>query len=181
MTDAKPALDAPCEASRPRLTPFSRRTSLGYQVNLLARLFEQALRRRIAVHGVVPGQFPALLALYEQEGRTQSELCQLVRIEQPTMANTLNRMQRDGLVSRSPDPADGRRSLVELTVRGRGLEQALIGAADSVNAEAADGLSDLEVETLLALLAKVAANLEAGSGRSSGGRPPVTGHDVAPA
>src|SRR5882757_4292236 len=91
-------------ASKPRLTPFSRRHSLGYQVNLLARLMEQALRRRIAVHGVVPGQFPALLALYEREGRTQSELCQLVRIEQSTMANTLNRMQRDGLVSRSPDP-----------------------------------------------------------------------------
>jgi hypothetical protein len=27
-------------------------------------------------------------------------LCQLVRIEQPTMANTLNRMQRNGLVHR---------------------------------------------------------------------------------
>jgi DNA-binding MarR family transcriptional regulator len=147
------------------LTPFSRRTSLGYQVNLLARLFEQALRRRIAVHGVVPGQFPALLALYEQDGRTQAELCQLVQIEQPTMANTLNRMQRDGLISRSPDPVDGRRSLVELTVRGRELEQALAEAADSVNAEASDGLSDLEVETLMTLLAKLAANLEAGSGR----------------
>jgi DNA-binding MarR family transcriptional regulator len=69
--------------------------------------------------------------------------------------------------------------LVELTVRGRGLEQALIGAADSVNAEAADGLSALEVETLMALLAKVAANLEAGSGRRSPdngiGVPPVGG------
>ena len=171
--DADTALGVSGGALRPRLTPFSRRTSLGYQVNLLARLFEQALRRRIAVHGVVPGQFPALMALYEREGRTQAELCQLVRIEQSTMANTLNRMQRDGLVSRSPDPADGRRSLVELTARGRALEQALVGAADSVNTEAADGLSDLEVETLMALLAKVAANLEAGSGRSPGSRSPA--------
>lgn len=150
-------------ASRPRLAPFSRRHSLGYQVNLLARLLEQALRRRIAVHGVVPGQFPALLALYEREGRTQSELCRLVRIEQPTMANTLNRMQRDGLISRESDPVDGRRSLVELTARGRALEPALVAAADSVNAEAVAGLSDSEAQTLIALLIKVAESLDASS------------------
>ena len=143
----------------PRSTPFSRHTSLGYQVNLVARLLEQALRRRIAVHAVVPGQFPALLALYEQEGRTQAELCQLVRIEQPTMANTLNRMQRDGLISREPDPADGRRSLVALTARGRELEAGLGAAAGSVNADATDGLSAAEVETLMSLLARVVDNL----------------------
>ena len=97
-TDATDATDA---AFRSRLTPFSRRTSLGYQVNLLARLFEQALRRRIVVHGVVPGQFPALMALYEQDGRTQAELCRLVRIEQPTMANTLTSFGAENCISKN--------------------------------------------------------------------------------
>lgn len=157
-------------ASPPRLSPFSRHTSLGYQVNLLARSLEQALRCRIAGHGVVPGQFPALLALYEQERRSQAELCQLVRIEQPTMANTLNRMQRDGLISRDPDPTDGRRSLVELTARGRALEPALVAAAQSVNAEATEGLSDVEVETLMSLLVRVVEKLDsAAPGRRTGG------------
>ncbi|MDQ2706740.1 MAG: MarR family winged helix-turn-helix transcriptional regulator [Actinomycetota bacterium] len=157
MTGGKPVNDG---ASR--LARFSRHASLGYQVNLLARLLEQALRRRIAAHGVVPGQFPALLALYEREGRTQTELCHLVRIEQPTMANTLNRMQRDGLISRSPDPADGRRSLVELTARGRALRPALVAAADSVNADATGGLSDVEVQNLMDLLSRVVENLDSG-------------------
>lgn len=137
-----------------------RQASLGYQVNLLARLLEQSLRRRIAGHGVVPGQFPALLALYGREGRTQSELCQLVRIEQPTMANTLNRMQRDGLVRREPDPADGRRSLVRLTDRARDLEPALLAAADAVNTEATAELTAAETATLMELLARVTARLD---------------------
>ncbi|HEY8111643.1 MAG TPA: helix-turn-helix domain-containing protein [Actinomycetes bacterium] len=46
---------------------------------------------RIAPHGVVPGQFAQLLALYEEDDLTQRELCDRIRIEQATMANTLQR------------------------------------------------------------------------------------------
>ena len=51
--------------------PLRPASSVGYQVNRLARLFEVALRNRIAAYGVVPGQFPALLALYERDRQTQ--------------------------------------------------------------------------------------------------------------
>ena len=137
-----------------------RQTSLGYQVNLLSRLLEQALRRRIAGHGVVPGQFPALLALYERDGLTQAQLCRLVRIEQPTMANTLNRMERDGLIRREPDPMDGRRSLVRLSARARGLVPELEAAAAEVNTAAAGDLTDTETITLIELLTRVVAELD---------------------
>jgi DNA-binding MarR family transcriptional regulator len=140
---------------------FSRHDSVGYQVNLLARLLEQTLRRRIAGYGVVPGQFPALLALYEREGLTQAELSRLVRIEQPTMANTLGRMQRDGLVRRDPDPADGRRSLIRLSDRARDLERNLVAAANTVNAEATAGLTAAETATLMDLLNRVIEQLDA--------------------
>lgn len=146
---------------------YARHESLGYQVNHLARLLEQALRRRIEPHGVVPGQFPALLALYEQDGLTQAELCRRVRIEQPTMANTLNRMQRDGLVHRESDPDDGRRALVRLSERAGELEPTLVAAATEVNAAAVRGLDDDERATLLRLLAQVIGNLETGFTRTS--------------
>ena len=51
-----------------------RQSSLGYQVNHLARLMAQALRERIAPFGVVPGQFAQLLALYEQDASRAFEL-----------------------------------------------------------------------------------------------------------
>ncbi len=86
-----------------------REESLGYQVNHLARLLAQALAVSIAPYGVVPGQFAQLLALFEQDGLTQRELCDRVQIEQATMAKTLQRMQRDDLVQCNPDPDDRRR------------------------------------------------------------------------
>jgi DNA-binding MarR family transcriptional regulator len=142
----------------PRL---ARRRSLGYQVNHLARLMALALRDRIAPYGVAPGQFAQLLALYEEDGITQAELCDRVRIEQPTMANTLQRMERDGLVRRAPDPNDGRRALISLTDRARHLEEPLTAAAREVNRLTTRGLSRDEVASTMRTLAGMIANLEA--------------------
>ena len=141
-----------------------RQSSLGYQVNHLARLMAQALRARIAPLGVVPGQFAQLLALYEQDGQSQMELCKRVRVEQPTMANTLRRMERDGLIRRLPDPSDGRRAVVMLTERARGLEDALIDGARSVNFEATRDISDDEIAAFMATMSRIIHNLEATAG-----------------
>lgn len=140
--------------------------SLGYVVNHVARQFARALHDQIAPFGVVPGQFAQLLALYEGDGITQQELCELVGIEQPTMANTLARMERDGLVERRPHPSDGRKQLIFLSDKARALESPLTEAAQSVNSLATAGLSKTERSTLMGLIATVRANLE-GSVRSS--------------
>lgn len=139
---------------------MERRKSLGYQINHLSRLFAQGLRLRIGPHGVVPGQFAQLLALFEQEGLTQNELCDRVRIDQSTMAHTLQRMERDGLVERQPDPTDRRRALVMLTDRSRELKGDLVRSAEEVNAMATRGFTDAEVATALALVARMIDNLD---------------------
>jgi DNA-binding MarR family transcriptional regulator len=145
---------------------LSRQESLGYQVNHLARLLAQALAVRIAPHGVVPGQFAQLLALYEEDDLTQRELCDRIRIEQATMANTLQRMQRDGLVDCVPDRTDRRRMRVRLTERARTLEADLAAAARAVNAAATQGLSDEEVTDFMRITAAVIQNLEGDTGRN---------------
>jgi DNA-binding MarR family transcriptional regulator len=81
------------------------------------------------------------------------------------MANTLRRMERDGLVRRLPDPGDGRRAIVTLTERARGLEEALAGAARSVNSSATKGIADDELAAFMATLARIIGNLEATPGR----------------
>ena len=46
------------------------------------------------------GQFAVLLELWAGDGLTQKELVERLDVEQATMANTLARMVRDGLVER---------------------------------------------------------------------------------
>jgi DNA-binding MarR family transcriptional regulator len=146
--------------TRHQSRPFTRTASLGYQVNHLARLLAQALHQKIAPLGVVPGQFAQLLALFEEDGLTQRDLCDRVRIEQPTMANTLHRMERDGLIRRKPDAVDGRRARVMLTARARKLEDALTASAQEVNAMATRGLTHQDVSAFMETVAKMINNLE---------------------
>ncbi len=136
-----------------------RETSLGYQINLLARLFENALREQIAPLGVVPGQFPALLTLYEHDSLTQTELRRQVGIEQPTMAKTLQRMERDGLIRRTPDLHDRRRTHIHLTARAHRLQQPLTNEARDVNATATRSLTPAQIDALLTTISQLIANL----------------------
>jgi DNA-binding MarR family transcriptional regulator len=138
---------------------FSRTTSAGYLVNHAARLLERALAEEVVPHGAWPAYFPVLLALWEEDGRTQAELVRLVDVEQPTLANTLRRMERDGLVRRTPDQADRRAARIRLTARGRALEEALTKGARRVNERALRGLDAVQRAALLTALRRVIDNL----------------------
>lgn len=132
---------------------------LGLQVNLVARLLESALRPRIAPLGVAPGQIAALLTLYERDGRSQAELCDAVHIDQSTMAHTLSRMERDGLITRVASQQDKRRKEIYLTDRARELQSTLIASGRDVGAVATRGVNAADIATTRRVLAQVLENL----------------------
>lgn len=142
---------------------MKREESLGYVVNHVARQMAHALYDAIAPYGVVPGQFAQLLALYERDHITQQELCEIVDIEQPTMANTLNRMERDGLIERVEHPTDRRKQLIVLTRRARELESELVAAAQSVNEMATRRLSESASKSLMNMLHELREELNSGT------------------
>ncbi len=139
---------------------FSKDDSAGYLVNHLARLFARELQVRIKPLGLSTGTFPALLVLWENDGLTQRELIDRLDVEQPTMTNTLARMERDGLIRRAKDPADGRAQRIWLTESARALEGPATAAAEAVNARALEQLSPEERAALLGLVRKVIAGLQ---------------------
>jgi DNA-binding MarR family transcriptional regulator len=138
-----------------------RSESMGYQVNLLARLLAQLLFRHVGHHGVAPGQFAQLLALYDQDGQTPAELCAAVGIEPGTMTKTLQRMERDALIERRPDPTDGRRVRIHLTDRARRLEAELKATVVDLNAAVLEGLSSRQRSCFMGALRRVIQNTEA--------------------
>ena len=128
---------------------FDREESATYLAAQLAKAFTRSLQARAAKLGFSPGQFPILLALWDEEGLTQAQLLQRIDVEQATMANTLARMQRDGLIEKRPHPTDKRAQLVYLTETSRQLrEEALSAAEDADNALFA-GFRRFEKELML--------------------------------
>ncbi len=129
--------------------------SAGYVANHMARLFEKGLHRRIEPLGLAPAQFMALLALWDEDGITQQNLRLHLDVEQATMANTLKRMERDGLITRRAHKSDKRARLVYLTDKARELQGGALSAARAQNEIALGGLSAGERAQLVSLMLRV--------------------------
>jgi DNA-binding MarR family transcriptional regulator len=89
------------------------------------------------------------------------------------MANTLNRMERDGLISRTPAPADKRSALISLSKLGRQRAAEALTSAQQVNGLALTGFKPAERELMLDMLRRVATNLERDAGTDSPPPPPA--------
>ena len=84
-------------------------------VNMASRSFLRLGERRVKPHGFSIGQLPVLYLLRDGKAMSQRDLARAAKVEQPSMAQILARMERDGLVQRTPMPGDGRSQLVSLT------------------------------------------------------------------
>ena len=137
------------------------RNTLGFRANELARIYEGSLTRELAPLGIAPAQFRVLMHLWEEDGITQSSIVKRSRIEQSTIALTLKRMERDGLITRRPDPSDSRAQLIIMTQRARVLRAPATEAIRRANAEGTRALSAAELEALTGLLDRVLENFGA--------------------
>src|SRR3954451_13585450 len=62
-----------------------------------------------------------MLALWEEDGQSVKQIATRLRLDSGTVTPLLKRLERDGLLRRGRDPADGRLLRVELTDAGRAL------------------------------------------------------------
>ncbi|WP_404712299.1 MarR family winged helix-turn-helix transcriptional regulator [Sphingomonas sp. MMS24-J13] len=136
----------------------------GHYFSRIARGLARIGDARLRELGFATAQLPVLTALKDGARLTQMELARWAKVEQPTMAQLLARMERDGIVRREPDPRDKRSSLISLTDEARARLPAGRAVLRQGNADMVRGLSEAEVETLVDLLRRVLANVEAMDG-----------------
>jgi DNA-binding MarR family transcriptional regulator len=141
--------------------PQQRDRSIGYLTNLAARLLVRALARELDGIGLSIGYMPVFVALGDGAVMTQKDLAIQAMVEQPTMAATLSRMERDGLIARLPNPKDMRSALVSLTPAAKAKLKDLAGAVETVSGMASSGLTKAEQAQYFVLLDKIIASLQA--------------------
>lgn len=141
---------------------FAKSHSTGFLANHMARLLAAGLQKNLRGLGIAPAQFMVLLELWEEDGLTQAQLTERLDVEQATMANTLARMQRDGLIDRKPSESDGRSKVILLKERARSLQGPATTAAQTMNARALADLTAQEQVKLNELMKKVIETLKQG-------------------
>jgi DNA-binding MarR family transcriptional regulator len=123
---------------------------------LFRKRFEAAAASPVGLTGP---QWRLLGAIERHPGATQIALANLLEVEPITAGRMIDRLARDGMVERRPDPADRRAWRLHLTDRARPhLADARV-RSEALTARALEGLSDSERGQLAHLLARVRDNL----------------------
>lgn len=132
----------------------------GHLISLAARGFARLSEARLKPLGFGLGHVPVLVALRDGQASTQRDLARFAKVEQPPMAQMLARMERDGLIQRTPDPADGRSSQVTLTGAAEARLPDAVATLLAGNQEVLDGFSEAETQQLIGLLQRLLVNLD---------------------
>ncbi len=141
-------------------TPSRRRTSS--LLALAGRLLTARLAERLRPLGIAPAQYLVLNELWDGEPLTQRALVDRLGVEQATMAATLKRMERDGLITRHQHPADDRARVIRLTPRATSLRQAATAVATSLDRETMSLLAPDGEDAFRALLLRLVGGLAHG-------------------
>jgi DNA-binding MarR family transcriptional regulator len=129
-------------------------------INLLARLSNKAARLRLGSMGTWPGQIPIVLCLLAEEGLSQKELIERTRIEQSTMAEHLDRMERDELIYRVRDENDRRVFRIFLSDKVKESSDWLMQELENGVQMYTAGISGQDLEQCSNTLAKIIGNME---------------------
>jgi DNA-binding MarR family transcriptional regulator len=132
------------------------------RISRLARELEQRLEPVYAEQGLEPGWYDVLATLrrYGPPYRLRpTEFSSALMLTSSGTTKRLDRLERAGLIARTPDPDDRRGTLITLTAAGRELVDAASEAHLANEHRLLESLSEGERERLAALLRKLLAGL----------------------
>jgi len=135
----------------------------GYLLNRVARsmgrIFE-SLMRDASLSDIGNGEGRLVYLLWKKGPVRQGELTAKAGIDKSTLALTLSRMEKKGLVSRQPDEVDGRGVVVSISESAAARAPAFESVSNKMNALFYRGLSEREIDSFEATLERILANLE---------------------
>jgi len=132
----------------------------GALLKVHAALVPRLDRELLETHGLPLTWYDVLLELNSAPGRrlTMGQLGSVAAVSRTRVSRVVDELMRAGLVTREPNPHDGRSAFATLTPAGRAtLRKAAPTYVAAVHREFADHLTAHETEVLAAALRKVLA------------------------
>jgi MarR family transcriptional regulator for hemolysin len=134
-------------------------SGVGYWAYLLGHALEREMNDELARHGITYPQWQVLAWVAIGGPQSQVELAERMKIEPPTLAGILDRMERAGWISREPDPTDRRRKLVTPTDRVGPVWDKMVQCAQHVRALAHRDIAEDDLITARRILSRMLQNL----------------------
>ncbi len=114
------------------------------------------LRRKT---GVTFGQWKILTMLSREDGLTQKEIADRCEVEGPTLIPIIDKMEKQGFVTRKVDREDRRINRISLTTRADATWNSLVDCSTQVRKSSLRDISEEQVKIIRDLLEKISQNL----------------------
>ncbi|MET0546075.1 MAG: MarR family transcriptional regulator [Caulobacterales bacterium] len=137
------------------------KTMMPYQAQILARMMQNDYIARIADTGIAPAQAYLLGELWFDEPLSQVELARRLDIGKATIGQTLNRLERAGVIERRRVASDRRVIMIHLTEKGRSLREPLAAATELQMNALKKIIGEAELAQLTELLIRATTKLRA--------------------
>ena len=134
-----------------------------YLISRVTLQVTSALKRGMTAAGidaVKPAYLGVLLCLWAEDGRKTVDLARCARLEPSSLTGLLDRMERDGLVFRAPDPRDRRAHRICLTAAGQAVKSPAERVTTQVLDQVFDGIGTADLERTMDVLQRVLTNIE---------------------
>jgi len=110
------------------------------------------------INTIKPAYLSVLLSLWKEDGLKGNELGMRAGLEPSTMTGLLDRMERDGLAKRKPDPNDRRAHRIHLTKEGVDAEISATKVVSDTLEKVFSTISEKDIETTKNVLRTVLLN-----------------------
>lgn len=133
---------------------------LCFRLYTASRLISQAYHPLLSEHAVTYPQYLVLLVLWEKDSQPVNEIAKRLFLETNTVTPLLQRMEKEGFVSREKGKIDGRQMIVSLTDKGKDLQNKLLDVPSAVGrAVACNNITSESLPALYNMLDNIIANL----------------------
>lgn len=133
--------------------------ALSFRFDEIVRLLSRRVDAALADYGLSRTQWRLLAYVLRHEGITQSELARVLELERASIGNTVDIMERKGLVMRVANPDDRRVWRIAATDRAHDLLPGLRGIIDDMLDRTFAGLDSVDIARLGGTLDRIVSNL----------------------
>ncbi|HEU0023152.1 MAG TPA: MarR family transcriptional regulator [Thermoleophilaceae bacterium] len=134
------------------------RANVGYLLAKAAKRWNDVLEEAFARAGYpeVRASFGSvLIPLFEEDGLRMGEIARRASLSKQTMTTLVRLCEREGLVRRNPDPADGRASVVLLTPKAERFGPVVEQVLERMERDVVEAIGERRLAGLRASLAEL--------------------------
>ena len=111
---------------------FKLDNQLCFRLYTASRLMTQAYHPLLSEHGLTYPQYLVLLVLWEADAQPVNDIARKLYLETNTVTPLLQRMEKEGILTRQRGENDARQMIVSLTKKGRDLQKKLADVPFSI-------------------------------------------------